>query len=157
MRVVKFDKEKHLNDASELVWASWYEVNEEDLDVIDEYDMQDGRPYTIHRAEAMVHGYLLTCNDIFLLYDRDRPCGILVCWNVFNPLMCIRMYFLDTPYRGQNWGFKFIEGTGLKPKRIMFQTRKAKEPEALLEVTEKYRTMIGEDEKHITWEMDWGS
>ena len=137
-----------------LYWEYWLKVNEDDLSREMVWHMADGTAVVTTELEAMYEWYARKGSQVQLARSGDCIVGFLHYQDIFDCMIVVRGMYLEDEYVSTKVGHGLVNS--LKPKKLIFQTRKEKPPEAMLKATEPYREKVDEDDKLITWIMDWG-
>jgi hypothetical protein len=104
-------------------------------------------------TEARLYGYLYGGCKIQLAEQDGEIVGFMLYHQIFDSIIAIRaMYHLK---QRAGTGKGMIESLGKPIQRVIFQTQKERPPETLFALTRKHRRLISENEKLMTWEMDW--
>lgn len=136
---------------AELYWQFCYEANKEDVSGLKTFQGPDG-PIEVSEAEARILAYLHAGCGIKVGYLNDVMIGFLIYQKIFESMFVIRCCYAE-PLKGLKLAKRLVDS--LQPKHLIFQTRKAVKPERCLEITEKFRTKIADDENFETWFMNW--
>lgn len=150
LEVVDFDKsdEFQRRDLIALFWEFWLKVNREDQSLPVHYNIM-GIEYEIPEIEATLYGCLHQGGKVKVAYKGETMVGFMLYHMAFDCVAIIRhMYCLV-----DKLAKPLVDSTDAL--KVIFQTRKENPPTRLLEITKPFRSKIKEDDKLITWEMNW--
>lgn len=149
---LKSDTEKFLP----IFWEYWCRVNQEDKSEIVEIKIKDDlNPMKMPGIEALLYYYLSNAFNIKICEDDKEIIGFMIYRHVFTHMIQVPAFYFIEEYRKTYAAKDFVDSIYPEIKRIVFQTRKENPPERLLEITKGKRHVVFEDDKLITWEMEW--
>lgn len=146
---------KHWPQAVGLLYSAWKKINGVDLSEWVDVDLGHDIKIPMQSAESMLYWYVKDGCEIRLALDNDEAVGLLIYRRIFSYGLEIRIMYLDEQKRLGHLAAKMIDEMPFKVKKIVFQTNKKLPPKRMLELSEKYRNYLWEDDNYITWEMNW--
>jgi hypothetical protein len=136
-------------DACAMIWEAFYFIQEEDFGE----EIEIGVNNKITKAEAKVWNYFNEGCRLNLAYWDGKPCGVSVWQPIYFGLVSMRILYVIPELRD----FKLGQTLGgiCGARRFLYQTRKQKEPSALLKHCLKFSSIIYEDDHMVTYLMNW--
>ncbi|MBR9701023.1 GNAT family N-acetyltransferase [Candidatus Woesearchaeota archaeon] len=149
---------KQIDSLIPIFWEYWAVINGEDLSGFDEFESY-GHKIKMSKAESHLYWYLNKGDQVQLLYNKDEIVGFMIYHNIYDCIIAVRCLYLIPEYFNNGLGKQMVsslESDKRKIDRVIFQTRRDSPPEQFLKAcVNKYGKKIAEDDKLITWEMDW--
>ena len=115
----------------------------------------DAQELEMTRAEVALSRYAYDACQIQLVEVDDEVVGVLVYRRIFDMMIEVRMLYIRDGLTARGLGKGIVSSIG-KVKGLIFQTRKDQPPPRCLQITEKFRHVLFEDDFLITWQMQWG-
>jgi len=137
-----------------LYWEFNFKVTGEDLNFEIEYPIGPNENIKTTALEAEYLGFVKLGGQVQVAVAQGEIVGFMLYHRVFDCILIIRGMYTAPKYYCKRIGYRLInsiEGINL----ILFQTRNEKPPAQMLKMTERYRRLVGEDEKLKTWQMRW--
>lgn len=94
---------------------------------------------------------------IQLAMDKGECVGFLLYHLIADCIIYVRGLYLYPEYEGNKIGVGLINSLGKPIKKIIFQTQKERLPARMFSHVGARRQLIHEDNKLVTWEMEWES
>jgi hypothetical protein len=153
----EFDDKRDVPAFCAIFWEYWLKVNSEDLSYEVE-EMVFGIPIKMQRIESVLYAYLARGYRIRLVLDLQTIVGFLIYRRACDLILEVRHFYVEPSYWNSKIGAGCVESLNqeITVRKIIFQTRKELPPMNFLKNTEGRRQQIGEINKLITWEMEWG-
>lgn len=145
---------KDLLFLAELFWQFCHDVNQEDVSNLKTFEI-DGQNIEVTEAEARIFAYLERGCSIKVAYLGDVLVGFLIYQKIFDTLYSIRCLYSEPFAQGLKLGKRLVSSLRQTPFKILFQSRKARSPMRMLQITESHRTKVDECEHFETWIMNW--